>query len=293
MKKRLTFFYRKDSRDAQVWIAKLEAHITKRHSKIIVCGKRPSDERVSTEAERPNVRPHFVVALGGDGTILEAARIYGKQGAVIVGLNLGHVGFLASARHSREFVKTIDALASGAYTVSERMMVTGTVYRKNKVVYQTDSLNEIVAQGLSGMIKLTVSIDGHPLQYIHGNGVMVATPTGSTAYNLSAHGPIVTPDIKCFILTELLDHHIPTPSIVVKRTKTIQIDITEIRARGILSMAATGEPVDAILTSDDMNFFPLREGDRIKIGRSRRLIRFAEFTPDYFYKSLEEKFAFR
>ena len=122
---------------------------------------------------------------------------------------------------------------------------------------------------------------------------MVATPTGSTAYNLSAHGPIVTPDIKCFILTELLDHHIPTPSMVLKRTKRIQISVTEIRAKGLLSITATGEPVDAVLTSDDLNIFPLHEGDRIEIDRSKRLIKFAEFTPDYFYKSLQEKFAFR
>ncbi|MEK7117978.1 MAG: hypothetical protein AAB869_00010 [Patescibacteria group bacterium] len=173
------------------------------------------------------------------------------------------------------------------------MMVTGTVYRKNKPVYQTDSLNEIALQGLSGVIKLTVLVDKHPLQYIHGNALMVATPTGSTAYNLSAHGPIVTPDIQCFILTEIMDHNIPTPSIVLKRTKTIQVNVTEIRAKGLLSVTATGEPVDAVLTSDDTSIFPLHEGDRVEIGRSKRLIKFAEFTPDYFYKSLQEKFAFR
>ena len=122
---------------------------------------------------------------------------------------------------------------------------------------------------------------------------MVATPTGSTAYNLSAHGPIVTPDIQCFIVTELLDHHIPTPSIVVKRTKTIEINITEIRAKGLFTATATGVAVDAVVTSDDTNIFPIREGDKIVVGRSRRLIAFAEFTPGYFYKSLQEKFAFR
>lgn len=286
VKKRLTFFYRKGNHSAPKWVATLTAHIAKHHTGIVVI---PSEQ----SAQAGNEKPHVVVALGGDGTILQAARIYGKRGAIIVGLNLGHVGFLASARRPREFVKTIDALARGAYTVSGRMMVTANVYRQGKLLYQTDSLNEIVAQGLSGAIKLTVSIDGHPLQYIHGNGVMVATPTGSTAYNLSAHGPIVTPDIKCFIVTELLDHHIPTPSIIVKRTKTIQIHITEVRAKGLLSVTATGEPVDATLSSDDMNLFPLHEGDTIEIGRSKRLIKFAEFTPEYFYKSLEEKFAFR
>ncbi|MDO8520721.1 MAG: NAD(+)/NADH kinase [bacterium] len=277
MKKRLTFFYRKETHRAPKLAASLGAYIKKHHPNILI----------------GDTRPHFVVALGGDGTILEAARIYGKRGAIIIGLNLGHVGFLASARRPREFTKAIDALASGAYTVSKRMMATGAIYRGGKKVYGTDSLNEIAIQGLSGMIKLIVSIDGHPLQYIHGSGVLVATPTGSTAYNLSAHGPIVTPDIQCFVITELLDHHIPTPSIVVKRTKTIEIEVAEIRAKGLFTATATGEPVDAVLTSDDANIFPLREGDRIVVGRSKHLIKFAEFTPGYFYKSLQEKFAFR
>ncbi|OGZ06442.1 MAG: hypothetical protein A3C93_01785 [Candidatus Lloydbacteria bacterium RIFCSPHIGHO2_02_FULL_54_17] len=277
MRKRLVFFYRKDTRRAPKLAASLGAHIKKHHPNMELGGD----------------RPHFVVALGGDGTILEAARIYGKRGAVVVGLNLGNVGFLASARRPREFTKTLDALASGAYTVSKRMMVTGVAYRNGKQVYETDSLNEIALQGLSGGIKLTVSIDGHPLQYVRGNGVLVATPTGSTAYNLSAHGPIVTPDIQCFIITELLDHHIPTPSIVVKRTKTIEILVTELRQKGLLTATATGEAVDAVLTSDDTNIFPLREGDRIVVSKSKKLIKFAEFTPGYFFTSLQEKFAFR
>lgn len=277
MSKRLLFYYRKDTLRAASYAKKLGTYVKKRHPSITLV------------EERPNV----VIALGGDGTILEAARVHGRRGALIVGFNLGHVGFLASARRPREFTKAIDMLARGTYTVSKRMMVTGTAYRGGKAVYQTESLNEIALQGLSGGIKLTVAIDGHPLQYVRGNGVLVATPTGSTAYNLSAHGPIVTPDIQCFIVTEILDHHIPTPSIVVKRTKTIEILVTEIRQKGLLTATATGEAVDAVLTSDDTNIFALRQGDRIVIGRSKHLIKFAEFTSGYFFTSLQEKFAFR
>lgn len=293
MQKRLVFFHRKDNRHAPAWVAKLSAHIKKRYPHIDI-GLNPSPtDRPTRKASLGGARPHFVVVLGGDGAILDAARLYGKRGALIVGLNLGHVGFLASVRRPREFTKAIDALVRGKYTVSRRMMVTAKVFRGGKMVYETDSINEIALQGISGAIKLTVSIDDHPLQFVHGNGVLVATPTGSTAYNLSAHGPIVSPDIRCFIITELLDHHIPTPSIVVKRTKRIEVAVTEIRAKGLFTATATGEPVDAVITSDDTNIFPLREGDRIVIGRSKRLINFAEFTPGYFYKSLQEKFAFR
>jgi NAD+ kinase len=291
-KQRLTFFYRKDNRRAPAWVATLRAHLAKHYPHFTVSTQELGGIRDHTPMSASQ-KPHVVVALGGDGTILKAALLYGKQGATIIGLNLGHVGFLASARRPSEFIKAIDALATGAYTVSKRMMLTATVVRKGRPIYRTDSLNEIAIQGLSGALRLTVSIDKHPLQYIHGSGVLIATPTGSTAYNLSAHGPIVTPDIQCFIVTELLDHHIPTPSIIVKRTKMIELHITEVRTKGLLSLTSTGEPVDAVLSSDDTDMLPLREGDKITIGRSKRLIAFAEFTPDYFYKSLQEKFAFR
>lgn len=277
MRKSLVFFYRNDNHRAHTWAKELTQHVRKRYPSVTIGGERPT----------------FVIALGGDGTILEATRNFGKRRAIIVGLNLGHVGFLASARRPREFIAAIDALLTGKYTVSKRMMVTATLMRKGKAVHHVDALNEISLQSLAGAMKLTVSIDGYPLQFVHGNGVLVSTPTGSTAYNLSAHGPIVTPDLRCFIVTELLDHHIPTPPIVVKRTKTITIDVTEIRAKKMLAIAATGELVDAVLWADDTNIFPLAQGDHIEIGRSTFEPKFAEFSSGYFYRSLQEKFAFR
>lgn len=276
-KKRIAVFLRSDNKRAQVWKKKITDHVAKKYPSAII-----SDNK-----------PQIVIALGGDGTILEAARTYRAHAPIILGLNLGRVGFLASARTPKEFLRAVDAVLSGKYKPMKRMMLRAQVWRKGKMIHETDCLNEVTAQGLMSPVRMTVSIDKHPLQYVHGSGVIISTPTGSTAYNLSAHGPIVTPDINCMIITELLDHNIPTPSIVVKRTKTIRIDITEIRERKVLALADTGELVDAVLTVDDMNLFPLREKDHILVTESLHIVHFAEFEDNYFFKSLEKKFAFR
>src|SRR3989338_10257712 len=105
------------------------------------------------------------------------------------------------------------------------MMMTAQVKRKNKVIFKAEALNEVVIKNPLGMVKLEARIADHPVKYIQGTGILVSTATGSTAYNLSAHGPIVMPDIKCFIITEVLDHSIPSPSIIVKHSNPIGIKV--------------------------------------------------------------------
>ncbi|OGZ04692.1 MAG: hypothetical protein A2845_05360 [Candidatus Lloydbacteria bacterium RIFCSPHIGHO2_01_FULL_49_22] len=277
MKTRVALFCRADNRRALNWKKKIIAHIAAHHPRVLIV------------TEKPN----FVITLGGDGTILESARYFQKNAPIFLGLNLGHVGFLASARRPDQFIGAVDALLSGSFVTTHRMMLTAKVFRGGALVHTTDCLNEVTAQGIMGTIRMTISVDGHPLQYVHGSGVIIATPTGSTAYNLSAHGPIVTPDMHCMIVTELLDHNIPTPSLVLKNTKTVYIDITEVRKRGILAITQTNEPIDAVLTADDMDLFPLHEKDRVEVTKSKHIITFAEFEDNYFLKSLQKKFAFR
>ena len=237
-------------------------------------------------------KPKFVIVLGGDGTILEAARKYKNTGAIIVGLNLGRVGFLASARKEKEFIPCLKKLFSGRYKTLKRLMLQAIVIRKNKVVFKTDALNEIAAQNILGMAELEVSVENHPIQYVHGTGLLVSTATGSTAYNLSARGPIVMPDIKCFIITEILDHNMPTPSMVIKRDRKISLKVLGLRNSSSIPGMDRGEN-NLILISDGKTIFPLKKGDVVKIKRSEQLIKFAEFEKNYFFKSLQKKFAFR
>ncbi|MBI2632776.1 MAG: NAD(+)/NADH kinase [Parcubacteria group bacterium] len=269
------FFYRPDNKKAPLWRKKIARLIAQKYRAFKIVEK----------------NPQWLIALGGDGTILEAARMNPRS--LIIGLNLGTIGFLASVREPKYFLKGVRALLEGRYKKIPRMMLAVDVRRKNKKIFSTDTLNEAVIQNLLDVMELEITIEGYPLQYIRGTGVLVATATGSTAYNLSAHGPIVMPEIKCFIITELLDHNLPTPSVVIKWNRTIKIKVLNFRKKDTFSISQSGQSADVILACDGATVAPLEVGDEIIIKKSPREINFAEFEPHYFFKSLQEKFAFK
>ncbi len=275
--KNLSLFYHPDSRKAATWAEKIKRFLRRKYPAVKI----------------NKGKPKAVIVIGGDGTIIDAARQYQRLGAIIFGMNLGHVGFLASVRESRKFLSALNQFLKGNCRTVSRMMIAATVKRGNKVVFESNALNEVVIQNPLGILELEVDIEGHPVQYIRGTGVLVATGGGSTAYNLSAHGPIVMPDIKCMIVTELMDHNIPTPSIVVKRNREVSVKIKDFRKRGLFSLSKTGEKVDVIMIVDGDAIFTLERGDVIKIRRSPRLVKFVELEKHYFFKSLQEKFAFK
>lgn len=261
-----------------IWGGKVKYWIEKNYPKIKIGSK----------------KSQAVIAVGGDGTILEASQKFQRPNPVILGLNTGHVGFLASVRDEKDFLTALEKFCKGDYRVSKKLMIKAEVTRKGKKIFASNALNEIAIMSPLGMVELEVCIDDHIVQYIRGSGVMVATATGSTAYNLSAHGPIVMPDIKCMVLTEILDHNIPTPSIVIKRDREVEIKVIEFRQRGFLNIAKSGAPADLLITADGgENLSALQKGDIIRIKRSPGLVKFAEFERGYFFKSLQEKFGYR
>src|SRR3989344_5221968 len=269
--------YHPSNKRTLLWATRIKAFIKKRFPDLKI---------------DPN-KPDLVIVLGGDGTILEAARKYHRLGSVILGLNLGNVGFLASVRQEKDFLKVLDSFLKGKHEITERMMVLAEVERKGKIIFRTEALNEVVIKNPLGMVELEAKVSNHPVQHIRGTGLLVATATGSTAYNLSAHGPIVMPDIKCLIITELLDHNIPSPSLIIKRNRNIILKIKDFRKQNRFIIKKTGETADVVLTTDTENIISLQKGDKIIIRRSERLVRFAELEKNYFFKSLQEKFAFR
>lgn len=277
MIQRVAIHFHNNNREAVLWSRKITNWLKKKYPSVKVA----------------DANPQAVIALGGDGTILEAAQRHQKKRRIILGLNLGHIGFLASAREPKNFLPSIERLIKGKYTVVERMMIKADVARKGRKIFSVNSLNEIAIQNLLGMVEIEVCIDGHTVQYIHGTGALVATATGSTAYNMSAHGPIVMPDIQCMILTEIMDHNVPTPSIVVKRNREISLKIRGFRKRGLLKISASSEEADVVLIIDGENIFPLQTGDIVTVRDAPGLIKFAELEHNYFFKSMQEKFAFK
>lgn len=274
---KIGFFYRTGDQIALGWISKIKKHIkNKGYSAVFV-----------------NKKPDILIVLGGDGTILKAARKYHRIGSIILGLNLGKVGFLASVREEKNFLRSFEQLFTKQINTTERMMILVQVLRNKKVIFTAEALNEVVIKNPLGMVDLEARIAGHPVQYINGSGLLVSTATGSTAYNLSAHGPIVMPNIKCFIVTEILDHSIPSPSVVIKHTAVINIKVISYRERGILSILKTGKKIDVLAIADGETIFPLEEKDKIVIKKSPHLVKFAELEKNYFFKSLQEKFGFK
>lgn len=272
------FFHRPGNGVALEWVAKIKKHIKTRYPATAFVDKNPD----------------VLIVLGGDGTILEAARkFHNNSSPIILGLNIGTVGFLASVRSSRDFLQALDVFLKGNYGLVERMMVSARVKRKGEITFTTEALNEIAIKSPLGVVELQAKVNGHPVKHVRGTGLLVATATGSTAYNLSAHGPIVAPNIKCLIITEILDHSIPSPSLVVKHQDAVNIKIVSYRKRGLISLSKTGKSFDVILIADGESIFPLEEKDEIVIRSSPHLVKFAELEKNYFFKSLQEKFGFR
>ena len=272
---RLGFYHRPDNIRALYWVDKITSFLNKKFPKV----------------EIVDSNPDVLVALGGDGAVLEAAKKYHHtSNPMILGLNLGNVGFLTSVRQVKDFLSALDKFFKGKYLIIERMMLTVWVLHNGKKVFSSEALNDVVIENPIGMVDMEVRVGGTMIRKLRGSGVLVSTATGSTAYNLSAHGPIVMPDIKCLIMTELMTHNVPSPSIVFKYNQAINFKIKNFRERKLISLGNGKIKADVILITDGGEPFPLEEQDVVVVKSSQHLIKFVEFEKNYFFKSVKEQF---
>jgi len=167
------------------------------------------------------------------------------------------------------------------------------VVRQGQTVFEEITLNEAVVHNPLGILEAQVLIGDVCVQDVRGSGVLIATPTGSTAYNLSAHGPILVPHARQFIITELLDHDIPTPSMVTDAESAISIHVLRFRKRGLLTIAATGVSAEVLLVVDGDGIFPLEPEDCVVVTALKKPARLVEFDRAHFFKRLREQFGFR
>lgn len=171
-----------------------------------------------------------VLVLGGDGTLLRMAGETEDIDIPLFGINLGTVGFLTEGEVAN-IEEILDRLLTDDFTIEERMMVTGTVTKADGTTYRKSALNDIVISraGFSRLIGLNVSVDGQVLDTYEADGVVISTPTGSTGYNLSAGGPIVSPDAELLVITPVSPHSLTAKSIVLSGKEEITIEITKKR----------------------------------------------------------------
>ncbi len=200
----------------------------------------------------------LVLVIGGDGTILRAAELTRESGTPLLGVNLGHVGFLAEAE-SDDVEFTIDAIVNKRYTFEERLTVDVSVHRDGELVAATWALNEASVEKAARerMLEVVVEIDGRPLSRWGCDGVVCATPTGSTAYNFSAGGPIVWPGVEALLMVPISAHALFARPMVVAPSSVLAIEV----------IARTGGA--GVLWCDGRRTVDLPPGARIEVRRGR------------------------
>lgn len=223
-----------------------------------------------------------VMVLGGDGTIIQAARELAETGVPILGVNLGTVGFLAEVELVHIY-KAIDAVMAGKYKLEKRFMLKGSVIKDAKIVYEANALNDIVvARGnLVRAISTTVYIDGNPVSSLHGDGIIVTTPTGSTGYNLSAGGTIILPDAEVFGIHPICPHSLNSRGVITSSAAKIDIDV---------EWNKRSEPDEAIVSFDGNKGIRLMPGDKVQIMKSELTVPFLRINDFNFFESYRKKF---
>lgn len=223
------------------------------------------------------------IVLGGDGTLLKAARDMIEYEIPLLGINLGTLGYLAEVESSN-IEQALDKLLTGKYTREERMMLSGTVFHKGKEVVHDFALNDIVIArcGSLQMLKFNIYVNGRFLNGYSADGIIVATPTGSTGYNMSAGGPIVEPSANLILLTPICPHTLNTRSIVLSPEDEVVIDIPTGRERTVQTVEANFDGTQNVT---------LQTGDRIVIKRAAKTTGILKLNTESFLEILHKKMA--
>ncbi len=218
-----------------------------------------------------------LVCFGGDGTILHAARDAETYKVPILGVNMGSVGFMAELEHSE--LSLLAKLPAGEYSVESRMMLDVRVLRGSKSVFRDAALNDAVLTkgAVARVVDLSVYGDKVLISQFVGDGVIVSTPTGSTAYSMSAGGPIVEPTAQSIVVTPICAHAFQAKAFVLDARRLVSVRMGLDRRK------------TAYLSVDGGRAFKLQPGDRVEIARSQRQTRLVKLTGRSFYEILNQK----
>jgi NAD+ kinase len=222
-------------------------------------------------------RPEFIVVLGGDGTLLAAARAVTKSAIPLLGVNLGSLGFLTEVPLS-ELYPTLEAASENRCAVESRAMLHCQVVRGQECLASYDALNDVVVSktALARIADFDVILDQVFVSNYKADGVILSTPTGSTAYSLAAGGPILAPDVEAFAITPISPHALTNRPLVVR--DVAQIDLVVRSAQE-----------EAFLTVDGQTGMPLKDGDRLRCRKSEHKIRLLRLREKTFFDVLRSK----
>ena len=237
----------------------------------------PRDLRFSRlDRELPNA--DLVICFGGDGTILHMAKAATRRGVPILGVNIGTMGFMAELE-STELDK-LALLAKGAYTLDSRMMLDVTIQRDRDIIFHDICLNDVVITkgAVARIVHLEVSCDGVQAMECGGDGIVVSTPTGSTAYSLSAGGPIVEPEAENIIITPICAHDVASRCIVTSPRRVIGVSVVRNARR------------NAFLSVDGGKAIRMNMGDSVTIKKSHLQTQLLRLKDRSFFDVVNTKF---
>jgi NAD+ kinase len=218
----------------------------------------------------------LLIVLGGDGTLLSMARAVGDLGVPILGVNLGGLGFL-TATTLDEMVPALEAVRAGGMAIEERMVLGARLIRNGQTVGEYSALNDVVItkSAMSRIVDLAVSVGGRHATAYRADGLIISTPTGSTAYNLSTGGPILFPTMDAVVLTPIAPHTLSNRPIVIPGAERIEVTLLDDQ--------------DVMLTMDGQVGVPLRERDTVEVQKAAARIRLLRFPQKDFFSVLRTK----
>lgn len=218
----------------------------------------------------------MLIVLGGDGTLLSVAGLVGDKGVPILGVNLGGLGFITEITLN-EIQEAINKIVSRQYDLEERIMLSAQVYRRERQVFKASALNDVVINksALARMIEFDAYVNRRYVTTLKADGLIISTPTGSTAHSLSAGGPILYPTLRSFVVTPICPHTLTNRPIVLPDNFTLEITIKK------------GDEV--YLTLDGQVGFPLKADDIIKVKKADYKTRFIRFHDRDYFQILRTK----
>jgi len=227
------------------------------------------------KAELP-AQADLIVVLGGDGTLLSMARAVGDLGVPLLGVNLGELGFL-TATTLDEMFPALEAWLAGRMAIDERMMLSARVLRDGQAIGEYAALNDVVItkSAMSRIVNLSVSVEGQYATAYRADGLIISTPTGSTAYSLSAGGPILFPAMDAIVLTPICSHTLTNRPIVLPAGQRVEVTLL------------TDQEV--MVTVDGQVGLNLREGDTVEVRQATARIRLVRFPQQGFFSVLRTK----
>jgi NAD+ kinase len=240
-------------------------------------GEYTADAPSVDRAAMPEQAPELVIVLGGDGTLLSVARIFAATGTPILGVNLGSLGFLTEVRLA-DLYATLEGWCGGRHEVDARAMLHAELWREGALSCSFEALNEVVVSkgDIARMGDFAVELDGKNVARFRADGVIVSTPTGSTAYTLAANGPILTPNVDAMVVTPICPHLLTLRPIVVRGDARLAV-----RVEGIANQAA--------LTVDGQKAVELLLGDEIRCRKSAHTVNLVRMSEGGFFEALRSK----